>query len=111
MTTPTPPVLLRDLRFDNGLHTVLEASLTADGSLQLAAQDLGGPAFLMNPDGEYEYWRTIAPEHLPALIELLGGDPGADVLTLLPRDWTGQRSFDLEALLRDAPFPIRFFSY
>ena len=111
MTSTPQTVLLRDLRLDNGLHTVLQASLTADGSLQLAAQDLGGPAYLMNPDGEYEYWRTIAPEHLPDLIELLGGHPGDDVLDLLALDWTDERSFDLEALLREAPFPIRFFSY
>ncbi len=108
--TGRPPLVLRDLRFDNGLHSILEASLTADGSLQLEAQDLGGTSYLMNPDGEYKCWRTIAPEHLPALIALLGGDPGDDILELLARDWTGFRSFDLEALLRQAPFPIRFFS-
>ena len=111
MNDPRPPLLLRDLRLDNGLHTVLVASIGTDGSLQLEAQDLGGPAFTMNPDGEYEYWRTIAPEHLPALIQLLGGHPGEDVLTLLARAWTGERSFDLETLLGQAPFPIRFFSH
>ncbi len=109
--TGRPPVVLRDLRLDDGLHSFLEASLTADGSLQLEAQDLGGTAYLMNSDGEYEYWRIIAPAHLPALIALLGGEPGDDILELLARDWTGLRSFDLEALLRDAPFPLRFFSY
>lgn len=109
--TGRPPVVLRDLRLENGLHTILEASLTADGSLELEAQDLGGTAYLMNPDGEYDYRRTIVPEHLPALIALLGGRPGDDVLDLLARDWTGYRSFDLEAPLRDAPFPLRFLSY
>ncbi len=39
------------------------------------------------------------------------GRPGDDVLDLLARDWTGLRSFDLEAPLRDAPFALRFFSY
>ena len=111
MTDPRPPLVLRDLHLDDGLHSILEASLTADGSLLLAAQDLGGPAFLMNPDGEYEYWRTIAPEDLPALIALVGGEPGEEILTVLARDWTGARSFDLEALLREAPFPLRFFGY
>ncbi len=108
--TGRPLVVLRDLRLENGLHTILEASLTADGSLELEAQDLGGSACLMNSDGEYEYWRTIVPEHLPALVALLGGRPGDDILTLLARDWTGYWSFDLEALLRDEPFPLRLFS-
>jgi hypothetical protein len=111
MTTPSQAVLLRDLWLDNGLHTVLEASLRADGALQLAGQDLGGPASLMNSDGEYEYWRTIAPEHLAALVALLGGRPGEDVLTLLARDWTGERSFDLETRLHRPPFPVSFSSY
>lgn len=110
-TTPPPPVLLRDVRLDNGLRSVLVAGFLSDGSLQLEAQDLGGPAFGLSPDGEYEYWRTIAPEHLPTLIELLGGSPGEDILALLARAWTGERSFDLEAQLRQAPFPIDFFSY
>ena len=66
-----------------------------------------------DPNGrcEYEYWRTIAAEYVPQLVWLLGGEPGEHVIELLARRWSGGRSFDLERVLRDAPFPIRLFAY
>lgn len=36
---------------------------------------------------------------------LSDGRPDDDVLALLARDWSRARSFELERLLRGAPFP------
>ena len=104
-------IQLRDQELPSGIRSALWARVEDDGSLHLDAQDLGLPPGLMSDDGEYEYFRTIAPEDIPALIELLDGRPGEDVLDLLARDWSGDRSFGLEALLTQAPFSVQLVTY
>ena len=47
---------------------------------------------------------------MPQLIALLGGQPNDDILDLLFRNWSGSRSYDLERIIRDAPFKTSFFS-
>lgn len=102
---------LRYVRDDQGNTFALDVRLLEDGSVEFAAQDLGPITAKVSDDGEYEYWRTIAAEYVPQLVWLLGGEPGEHVIELLARRWSGGRSFDLERVLRDAPFPIRLFTY
>lgn len=101
-----PPIVPRKLELRaadlGGLRSHLTAELDAEGRLRLAGQDLGGQR------GEYEYFRTIQAEDVPALIELLGGQPDDDLQQLL-RQWTGDRSFELEKLLREAPFKVSLY--
>lgn len=103
---------LRHVRDDQGNTFSLDVRLLDDGSVEFAAQDLGPITAPVSDDGEYEYWRTIAAEHVPQLVWLLGGEPGEHVIELLARHWSGgERSFDLEGVLRQAPFPIRLFTH
>lgn len=98
---------LRNVRDDQGNTFALDVRLLDDESVEFAAQDLGPITAKVSDDGEYEYWRTIAAEHVPQLVWLLGGEPGEHVIELLARHWSGARSFDLEHVLRQAPFPIQ----
>lgn len=111
MTGPERTVQLRDVTLPSGIRSALWARVDDEGRLHLDAQDLGLPPGWMSSDGEYEYSRTIEPDDISALIELLGGRPGDDVLDLLARDWAPARSFDLERLLRDAPFDTHFHTF
>lgn len=84
---------------DGADRRFLDARLTADGSLQIAGQDLGPST----PDGdEYEWFHTIAPKDIPRLVALLGGEPASEVLDLLETSWTGARSYELERRLRES---------
>ena len=104
-------VELRNQKLDSGIRSALDAWIDRLGDLHLDGQDLGLPPGMMGHDDEYEYFKTIAASDVPALVTLLGGEPGEEVLDLLARDWTGDRSFALERLLRDkAPFRIQFHS-
>lgn len=84
----------------------LWAYVAADG-LHIDGQDLGPGTAPVSDDGEYEWFRTFATADVPKVIELLGGEPGDDVLDLLERDWTGARSYDLERLIRESDIPSR----
>jgi hypothetical protein len=48
----------------------------------------------------------VAKEDIPRLIELLGGKPEDDILDLLRRSWTDDRSYDLEEILREGPIEV-----
>jgi hypothetical protein len=65
----------------------------------------------MSPDGEYEWFTTIRPAHLPRLIELLGGEAGTDLLALLAERYTGASSYELERILRESDIPLEVFVY
>jgi hypothetical protein len=84
----------------------LGAYLDEAGALHIDGQDLGPGTAMVSSDGEYEWFQTIAAAHVPRLVELLGGEFGADVLDLLERDWTGLRSYELERLLREGNMPV-----
>lgn len=99
---------LRD-RTVNGVRTHLEARLKPDGSFVVEGHDLGVPAGLVGNDDEYEYFYAIRPEHLPSLVELLGGAPDEHLRDVLA-NYLDDRSFELEKLLRTAPFPVQFHS-
>ena len=97
-------VTLRSER-DGADSRYLWASVDKDGRLHIEGQDLGPGTGLVSGDGEYEWDRTIAAADIPRVVALLGGGPGEDVLQLLDRAWSGPRSYDLEARLRDSDIP------
>jgi len=82
----------------------LWASLNEGGSLVIEGQDLGPATAIISSDGEYEWTETFAPVHIPALVALLGGAEGADILDVL-EGYTDQRSYELERLIRDSDIP------
>jgi hypothetical protein len=88
----------------------LWAYLDADGALHLDGQDLGTATSFMTADGEYEWFQTIAPEHLPRLLALLGGNAGGDVMALLADRYTDAKSYELERILRESGIPVEFYS-
>lgn len=99
-------VILRDEHREDGNERHLRARIKDDGSLEIEGQDFGPATSMVSPDGEYEWWETIAPQYLPQLVALLGGEPGEPILDLLVNRYTGDRSYDFEARLRAATFPI-----
>jgi hypothetical protein len=54
------------------------AEAQADGSVLISGQDFGHPLC-----EEYEYWITVRPADVPALVAALGGASGDDALELL----------------------------
>jgi hypothetical protein len=94
----------RDRRF-------LDAFLDAEGDLHIDGQDLGPATAPVSPDGEYEWFSTVRSEHVSQLVELLGGDAGADILDLLEKHYTGAGSYELERILRDDDVPVERFVY
>jgi hypothetical protein len=89
----------------------LWAYLDPDGALHIDGQDLGPATALVSADDEYEWDETIRPEHLPRLVELLGGEPGSDVLGLLAERYSGAGSYDLERLLDGSYIPVERYVY
>ena len=87
----------------------LWAYLTPDGALHIDGQDLGPLTAPVSPSGEYEWFKTIRAEHLPQLVELLGGEPGTDVLDLLAERYTGADAAELERVLRESGLPVELF--
>jgi hypothetical protein len=102
--------MLRDEQ-DGPDRRYLWAYLTPDGALHVDGQDLGPATAPVSADGEYEWFRTIRAEHLPQLVELLGGEPGTDVLNLLAERYTGENTGELERVLRESGLPVELFVY
>ena len=92
-------------------HRYLSASLNIDGSLLIEGQDLGPSTAIVSSDGEYEWARTILPEHFPALLALLDAPANADILDVLEKHWTGQRSYELERRIRESDIPSNLWTY
>jgi hypothetical protein len=96
---PPRKVTLRAERTEAG-YRHLEAYVDHEGRLHVNGQDLGPGTATVSGDGEYEWFQTIAAADVPRVVALLGGRPGDDVLDILERDFTGPKSYDLEARLR-----------
>ena len=106
MTESRPPdkVMLRS-EVDGADRRYLWAYVDSAGHLHIDGQDLGPATAMVSDDGEYEWFHTFAATNVPRVVELLGGTTGDDVLAVLQHGWTGARSYDLEALLRDSDIP------
>ncbi len=85
----------------------LEAYVDEAGALHIDGHDLGPGTDMVSSDGEYEWFETIAAVDVPRVVALLGGRPGDDVLDVLERDFTGTKSYDLEARLRNSDVPVK----
>jgi hypothetical protein len=85
----------------------LWAYLDEHGCLHIDGQDLGPVTAPVSDDGEYEYFKVVAAADVPRVVALLDGNPGEDVLDLLERSWTGERSWELERRLRESDIPVR----
>ena len=107
-TEPDRKVMLREERTGPN-QRFLCAYVDADGALHIDGQDLGPATAPPSHDGEYEWFDTIQPEHLPRLIELLGGEPGADILDLLAKRYTGAGVAAFERILRKSGIPVERF--
>ena len=101
-----PTVTLRDEKRADGSHLALWAYLDTAGHLHIDGQDLGPVTKFVSGDGEYEYFKMVAKADIPRLIELLGGKPEDDILDLLGRSWAGDKSYDLEEILREGPIEV-----
>jgi hypothetical protein len=101
-----PTVILRKESRPDGSHLNLWAYLDSAGQLHIDGQDLGPVTCSVSGDGEYEYFKIVAPEHLPRLREVLGLAADADILERLANDWNGARSYELEDILRDSDIPV-----
>jgi hypothetical protein len=102
-------VILRNERRGDDWRN-LWAYLGPDGSLHIDGQDLGPGTEMVSGDGEYEWFRTIQAEHVPRLVEMLGGEAGTDVLDLLASRYSGPGSYELERLIRESDIPTAFFA-
>jgi len=85
----------------------LWAYIDEEGSLHLDGQDLGPVTAPVSDDGEYEYFKVVAAADVPRVVALLDGRPGEEVLDLLERSWTGERSWELERRLRESDISVR----
>ena len=89
----------------------LSATVDGEGHLVLSGQDLGPGTSLVSPDGEYEYWITVEAAHIPLLLARLGAPERSDILEVLALTWAGERSYELERIIRDDDVPHRLSSY
>jgi len=98
-------ITLRD-EHDGDDHRNLVVYLDELGQLHIDGQDLGPGTAPVSDDGEYEWFQTIAAADIPRLCQLLGGYAGETILAILTRKYTGDRSYELERLLRDSDIPV-----
>ncbi|MEX0666658.1 MAG: hypothetical protein WD598_18055 [Acidimicrobiia bacterium] len=84
----------------------LWAYCDAEGNLHIDGQDLGPATAMVSSDGEYEWFHTIAAEHVPRVLALLGGEPGSNILELLKERFCGENSYELERRLRESDIPM-----
>jgi hypothetical protein len=86
-------------------------ALGDDGTLVIAGQDIGAIVERFFGDREYEFARSVAPEDLPLVRELLGVGAGDDLLDAIATRFTEPGgSARLERLLADGGVPTRFWS-
>jgi len=90
----------------------LWATVNGAGDLVISGQDLGPQVQEIFGDSDYEWSHTVPCAHVPAILEMLGGVPGAAALTVL-EGYVGKRSYGIGAVLTEASkvMPIEFWSW
>ena len=101
-----PTIVLRDEKRPDGSHLGLWAYLDEAGQLHIDGQDLGPVTRSVSTDGEYAYFKILTPKDIPRFLKLLGGTPEDDILDLLKGKWTGEKSYELEDIMRECDIPI-----
>jgi hypothetical protein len=99
--------LLKEKRAD-GSSLNMWAYLDSEGCLHIDGQDLGPVTKAVSDDGEYEYFYTIPAEDIPALVKVLGGKVGDNVLDVIKKKWSGKKSYDLGELLDKSQVRVKF---
>jgi hypothetical protein len=104
-------VILRNTSDADGPR-YLGARITDVGDLRLEGQDLGPGVERVFGEGltEYEWLFTVLAEHLEDAVVALGGDPGADPLTVVEAFFASGRGHEFGPVLRDAGVPVEFWS-
>jgi hypothetical protein len=98
--------LLKKKRADgSGLN--IWAYLDSGGRLHIDGQDLGPVTKSVSSDGECEYFYTIPAEDIPALVKVLGGKAGGNVLDVLKQKWSGRKSYKLGELLEKSQIRLK----
>ncbi|WP_030156972.1 hypothetical protein [Glycomyces sp. NRRL B-16210] len=98
-------VTLRSERTPTSSHSMW-AYVDDDGALHVDGHDLDPALESFVGKDEAETFKTVKAEHLGALVELLGGEPGADVLDLLAERYTGPGSYELNRILGSGAVPV-----
>jgi hypothetical protein len=108
---PFRSVSLQNEHREDGSWLNIDVSLGLDGPLRIRGQDLGPVTKNISPDGEYEWFDTIAAQDVPAMVVALGGQPGTDVIDLLEQRWSGDAAYNLDAAIRSSGVKYSFASY
>ncbi|MCD0446906.1 hypothetical protein LO763_25120 [Glycomyces sp. A-F 0318] len=84
----------------------LWAYVDGEGALHVDGHDIDPALEAVVGGDEAETFHIVRPEHLEALVGVLGGEPGADVLDVLAERCTGKGSYELVAVLRSGVIPV-----
>lgn len=102
MSQPHRVVKLRE--GEDGRH--LTAYLDDFGHLHIDGEDFGPEIAAVTNRDSYEWFQSIAPDDVPRLVALLGGQDGEDILDLLDREYIGLRAGELERRLRESGIEV-----
>lgn len=91
-------------RMNGDVHLHLWAGVDDDGNFSISGFDVG-PSDEWGDPSEYEWDTTVRCGNVAALVELLGGVLGQDVLEIIQRDWVPQEGDGLERLIRESGIP------
>jgi hypothetical protein len=111
ITQKGPKIHLRYEKTADGSQLDLWVYFDTEGWLNFNGLDLGPITGPVSAGGEYEYFKSVAANDIPRLVKLLGGRPGTNILNLLKRKWTGERSHELEKILEESDIPVDFSDY
>lgn len=90
----------------------LWANLDGAGDLIVSGQDLGPSVEKIFGDSDYEWSHTVPSAYVPQFLQMLGGEPGVDAMTVLSQ-FVGTKSYEIDRVLQEAAkvLPIGFWSW
>lgn len=87
----------------------IEARLQSDGGLEIYRQCLWRGTEGLN---ETESWTRVAAKDIPRAVEVLGGEPGTDILEVLAERWTCEDAARaIQSKLEKAGITVEFFCW
>lgn len=84
----------------------LSAEIRGNGDLFMSGWDVTPVAEAFTGDSEYEYEKTIKFNDLPALRSAFDIPVEENILDFLMNNFSGERSFEFERLLKDRNVPV-----